>query len=404
MSAAPARSAGLFALSEAEALAFARGTARPVSPIASAYSLGALRRASRRPAAPGRPRLRRQGQPRSPGSSRPSPQGRLLRLRLHRRARARSWRVGTRVPRPLRRPWEVGGRAPLGARDGRQDPGRRHRGLRAARGAPRSAGGRPFSVNLRVQPGSGVSEASRIIGGSGPSAFGVDEEELAPFLEEAARFPRVRIAGLQVFAASNERSAERLLANHRIAFAIGERLQAESGSTLDSSTWAAGSAYPTPRARMSSTSPAFGSGLGALLEANLGSRAMSSSSLAVGSPGPAASTSREGRPHEDKQRRALRRPRGRHRTTSCAPCSPARAFRSSRPRASREPAPHLPIATTLAGPLCTSLDRLGSALLPPLEGGRPNDVRAGGSLRRHRGHEGLLEPADGRRALARGLR
>ncbi len=40
-------------------------------------------------------------------------------------------------------------------------------------------------VNLRVQPASGISEVSRIIGGSGPSAFGVDEEDLPAFLEEA---------------------------------------------------------------------------------------------------------------------------------------------------------------------------------------------------------------------------
>ncbi len=131
-------------------------------------------------------------------------------------------------------------------------------------------GGRtlPVPVSLRVNPVSGIAEASRIIGGSGPSAFGVDEEGVSAFMKDAARFERVRIAGLQVFAASNERDYSRLLANHRAAFAIGERLQAETGRPLDLIDLGGGLGIPYSEGEAELEVAAFGSGLGLLLEEN----------------------------------------------------------------------------------------------------------------------------------------
>jgi diaminopimelate decarboxylase len=90
-----------------------------------------------------------------------------------------------------------------------------------------------LGVNLRVHPASGIKEDSPIIGGSEPSAFGVDEEDVPRFLAEAARFKRVRIAGLQVFASSNERNAANLLSNHKKALDIGRQLTEDSGIALE---------------------------------------------------------------------------------------------------------------------------------------------------------------------------
>lgn len=80
-------------------------------------------------------------------------------------------------------------------------------------------------VSLRVHPAAEIEERNRIIGGSGPSAFGVDEELVPELLERAARLEHVRITGLHVFAASNERSAARLLATHRAVFTLARRLE-----------------------------------------------------------------------------------------------------------------------------------------------------------------------------------
>lgn len=90
----------------------------------------------------------------------------------------------------------------------------------------------PLSVSVRVHPLAEISEANPIIGGAGPSVFGVDEEDLADFVDEAANYRRIRIDGLQMFAASNELDASTLLANHRATFEIGRRLQDQLGYDL----------------------------------------------------------------------------------------------------------------------------------------------------------------------------
>ena len=85
----------------------------------------------------------------------------------------------------------------------------------------------PLAVNLRVHPATGVEEGSRIIGGVGPAAFGVDEEELPELLAKARTLRYVRIRGLHVFAASNERQAERLLQTHGMVLDLARRLHHE---------------------------------------------------------------------------------------------------------------------------------------------------------------------------------
>jgi diaminopimelate decarboxylase len=232
------------------------------------------------------------------------------------------------------------------------------------------AGG-TLAISLRVHPGSAITEDLRIIGGSGPSAFGVDEEDLSSFLKEASRFTRVRIAGLQVFAASNERSAERLLENHRAAFAIGGRLQREMGSPLDLIDLGGGLGIPYADGEDELDIEAFGSGLGALLDT-----ASWFSGKIVVEPGRwlagpcGVYLSRVVRTKTSRGERFAILEGGLN--NLLRPLFTGQNFPVIAPRASGmtiSVTDEGRIATTLAGPLCTSLDRLGVALLPPLKSG-----------------------------------
>ncbi len=89
------------------------------------------------------------------------------------------------------------------------------------------------AVNLRVHPASGVEEGNRIIGGVGPSAFGIDEEQIPEILARAKSLRHVRIRGLHVFAASNQRDVQKLLATHRMVLEMATRLHREHGLELD---------------------------------------------------------------------------------------------------------------------------------------------------------------------------
>lgn len=126
----------------------------------------------------------------------------------------------------------------------------------------------PLVVNVRVNPAEGVSESATIIGGGGPSAFGVDEEDLTDFVTAAAHYPGVRITGLQVFAASNELDAGRLLANHRSTLRIGKRLQELLGSELDLIDIGGGLGVRYAEGEPSLDVRALGAGLGRILEEN----------------------------------------------------------------------------------------------------------------------------------------
>lgn len=130
------------------------------------------------------------------------------------------------------------------------------------------AGPGGIEVNVRVHPvgdvGADFTEATRIIGGAGPSAFGVDEECLAEFVAQAAAYPRVRIRGLHVFAASNELSSDRLLASHAAALRIGRVLDALVGP-LDLIDLGGGLGIPYAEGETEVDLERLGSGLAALL-------------------------------------------------------------------------------------------------------------------------------------------
>lgn len=223
-------------------------------------------------------------------------------------------------------------------------------------------------VNLRINPGSGMAEAYPSIGGTGPSAFGVDEEDVLSFLKEVARFPRVRIAGLQIFAASNERSAERLLDYHRAAFAIGERVQRETGSELEILDLGGGLGIPYAESEAELDIGAFGSGLGALIETNpwfSGQVVIESGRWLAGPCG--VYLARVLRAKKSRGERFAILEGGMNHLLR--PVLTGQAFPAAAPREGGNADRGDLVRQTLAGPLCTSLDRLGAAELPLLEAG-----------------------------------
>ena len=226
------------------------------------------------------------------------------------------------------------------------------------------------AVNLRVHP-LGVEEGSRILGGSGPSAFGVDEEAVPDLLARASTLKRVRIRGLHAFAASNQRDAAALLAIHGLILDLAKRLHMEHGLVLDQVDLGGGLGVPYAEDEAPLDLAAFGDGLAELLAR-----------------------------HEWFTGELILEP-GRF---LAAPCGVylARVVRMKESRGARfailegglnhllrpaltgQPFPVRAVGktgalhrTTLAGPLCTSLDRLGDADLPDLE---PGDLLAFGMV------------------------
>jgi diaminopimelate decarboxylase len=220
-------------------------------------------------------------------------------------------------------------------------------------------------VNLRVHPMGGVAEQRSIIGGVGPSAFGVDEEDLVEILERAKSLERVRIAGLHVFAASNERDAQKLRATYGMVFDLARR----GGIALQQIDCGGGLGVPYDERELALDLSALGRGLAELLREN------------------------------DWYDGELILEPGRF---LAAPCGVylVRVVRIKESRGTHFAIlegginhllrPHLtgqsfPVKaidrdgptqlTTLAGPLCTSLDRLGAMALPEL---RPGDLLAFG--------------------------
>ncbi len=220
-----------------------------------------------------------------------------------------------------------------------------------------AAGGEPLRISLRVHPAAGVSESSRIIGGSGPSAFGVDEEELPAFLESARRFKRVRIRGLQVFAASNERDAERLLGNYRRSFEIARELSREVGE-LELIDLGGGLGIPYSESEAELDLAALGRGLGRILEENSwfeGRVIVEPGRFLAGPCGVYLS-------------RVLRTKLSRGTRFAILEGGVNHLLR---PLLTGQPFPArlvngmgTPVSCTLTGPLCTALDRLGEVLIP----------------------------------------
>lgn len=227
----------------------------------------------------------------------------------------------------------------------------------------------PVHVNLRVHPATGAEERNRIIGGTGPSAFGVDEENVPALLERAQLLTQVRIRGLHVFAASNQRDAEALLSTHRMVLELARRLQQRHGLLLEQIDLGGGLGVPYAPEEAPLDVNALGQGLASLLAA-----------------------------HAWFTGRLILEP-GRF---LAAPCGVylARVVRVKESRGTRfvilegginhllrplltgQPFPVKAVGktgttrpATLTGPLCTSLDRLGDVHLPELE---PGDLVAFG--------------------------
>lgn len=221
----------------------------------------------------------------------------------------------------------------------------------------------PVSVNLRVHPMAGIEEASRIIGGTGPSAFGVDEEDLPAFLKRAAGLRNVSIRGLHVFAASNERSAARLLATHGYVLDLARRLHERHGLDLEQIDLGGGLGVPYAGDEAPLDVAALGRGLEALLAAHpwFGGTLVLEPGRFLAAPC-GVYLARVVRVKESRGVRfAILEAGVNHllRPLLTGQPFPVRAVGDGGPA---RPA-------TLAGPLCTSLDRLGEVQLPELRPG-----------------------------------
>jgi len=223
--------------------------------------------------------------------------------------------------------------------------------------------GAPVEVNLRVHPMAGIKEANRIIGGTGPSAFGVDEEQLPDFLARAAGLRMVRIRGLHVFAASNERDAANLLATHGYVLALARRLHLEHGLALEQIDLGGGLGVPYAEAETPLDVAALGQGLARLLAEHAwftGALVLEPGRFLAAPCG--VYLSRVVRVKESRGVRfAILEAGVNHllRPLLTGQPFPVKAVGGTGPR---RPA-------TLAGPLCTSLDRLGEVELPELAPG-----------------------------------
>ena len=224
------------------------------------------------------------------------------------------------------------------------------------------------TVNLRVHP-LGVEEGSRILGGSGPSAFGVDEEQVPDLLARAARLKRVTIRGLHAFAASNQRSARTLLDIHGRILDLAKRLHLEHGLAFEQIDLGGGLGVPYAEGEDALDLAAFGQGLAALLARHAwfqGELILEPGRFLAAPCG--VYLARVVRVKESRGTRfAILEGGVNHllRPALTGQAFPVRAVGKTGP-------PH---PTTLAGPLCTSLDRLGEADLPDLA---PGDLLAFG--------------------------
>jgi diaminopimelate decarboxylase len=217
---------------------------------------------------------------------------------------------------------------------------------------------REVHVNLRVHPRSGVLETSPIIGGIGPSAFGVDEEDVPALLAQAGRLTHVRIRGLHVFAASNERNAGTLLETHAMVLDLARHLQRECGLTLDQIDLGGGLGVPYSPAETPLDLAAFGHGLSELLERHpwfQGELVLEPGRFLAATCG--IYLAKVIRVKESRGVRFAVLEGGINhllRPALTGQPFPVKAVGKAGPR---RPA-------TLAGPLCTSLDRLGQVSLP----------------------------------------
>ncbi len=241
------------------------------------------------------------------------------------------------------------------------------------------------AVNLRVQP-LGVEEGTSILGGSGPTAFGVDEEDLPAVLRAAARLDRVTIRGVHGFAASNEADAATLFQTHARMVAIGRRMQLDYGLTLEQIDLGGGLGVPYTEQDPTLDLEALGRGMERLLRENRwfeGSLILEPGRFLAAPSGVyltrvvRAKTSRG-------ERFAILEGGINHllRPLLVGQPFPVRAIGVDR-------GPRQPV--TLAGPLCTALDRLGRVALPSLA---PGDLLALGMVGAYGATEAMVNFLD----------
>lgn len=239
---------------------------------------------------------------------------------------------------------------------------------------------RETAVNLRVHPAFDIDEGSRIIGGSGPSAFGVDEEAVPALLEKAAGLRHVRIRGLHVFAASNQRDAAKLRAIHGAVLELAKRLHEVHGLVFEQIDLGGGLGVPYAPEEMPLDLKVFGQGLSDLLAGHswfTGELILEPGRFLAGPCG--VYLARVVRVKESRGTRFAILEGGINHLI--------------RPLLTGQPFPVKAVGKgageflyTLAGPLCTSLDRLGEARLPELGAG---DLLAFGTTGAYGLNEGM---------------
>ncbi len=236
------------------------------------------------------------------------------------------------------------------------------------------------SVNLRVHPAIDITEGNRIIGGSGPSAFGVDEEDVPAVLARAVTLRHVRIRGLHVFAASNQRDAAKLLAIHSAVLELARRLCATHGLVFEQIDLGGGLGVPYASEEAPLDLAVLGRGLSDLLERHpwfTGELILEPGRFLAGPCG--VYLARVVRVKESRGIRFAILEGGINHLL--------RPLLTGQPfpvKAVGKPEGQVPF--TLAGPLCTSLDRLGDVRLPELA---PGDLLAFGTTGAYGLSEGM---------------
>lgn len=236
------------------------------------------------------------------------------------------------------------------------------------------------AVNLRVHPAFDLDEGNRIIGGTGPSAFGVDEEDVPALLARAASLRHVRIRGLHVFAASNQRDAAKLLAIHGAVLDLAKRLHVAHGLAFEQIDLGGGLGIPYTPAETPLDLAAFGQGLGNLLAAHpwfTGELILEPGRFLAGPCG--VYLARVVRIKASRGVRfAILEGGINHliRPLLTGQAFPVKAVGKGAGQ----------VSYTLAGPLCTSLDRLGDVALPELA---PGDLLALGCTGAYGLNEGM---------------
>ena len=239
---------------------------------------------------------------------------------------------------------------------------------------------RETAVNLRVHPAFEIDEGNRIIGGSGPSAFGVDEEDVPALLQQVAGLRHVRIRGLHVFAASNQRDALKLSAIHGAVLDLAKRLHDSHGLAFEQIDLGGGLGIPYTPEQAPLDVAAIGQGLSNLLATHpwfTGELILEPGRFLAGPCG--VYLARVVRIKESRGTRFAILEGGINHLI--------------RPLLTGEPFPVKAVGRgegdlpyTLAGPLCTSLDRLGDVRLPELAAG---DLLAFGTTGAYGRNEGM---------------